>query len=156
MSEVKPVPADMHTLTPHLICTCTDAGKAIAFYCEAFGAEEVSRLPGPDGRIMHALIRVGDSPRMLMDEFPPRGSLGPRSLDGSPVTLHLYVERVDEFVARAVAAGVHITTPLEDTFWGDRYCKLDDPFGHHWSEASRIREMSPKQIPRALAEIGGS
>ena len=152
MSEVKPVPAGMHTLTPIWYAP----GKAIAFYCEAFGAEEVSRLPGPDGRIMHAMIRIGDSPVMLVDEFPQRGFLGPRSLGGSPVTLHLYVDQVDEFVARAVAAGANITMPLEDTFWGDRYCKLDDPFGHHWSVASRICEVSPEEIQRALAEIGGS
>lgn len=145
--HVKPVPDGMHTLTPHLVCR--DAAAAIAFYQKAFGAVELARLPGPQGKLMHALLRIGDSPLMLVDEFPDWGALGPRSLKGSPVTLHLYVEDVDAAVERAVAAGARLTMPVADMFWGDRYGTLEDPFGHHWSIATHVRDLSPEEIQAA-------
>ncbi|GJL64569.1 MAG: glyoxalase [Nitrospirales bacterium] len=147
MPQVKPIPDGMHTVTPQLICA--GAAEALEFYKEAFNAQELARLPGPQGKLMHAHIRIGDSAVLLVDEFPDWGSFGPTSLKGSPVTIHLYVEDVDAFVARAVGAGAKVTMPLEDTFWGDRYGKLEDPFGHHWSVATHIRDVSPEEIQRA-------
>ena len=99
---------------------------------------------------MHAMIRIGDSAIMLVDEFPDYGSFGPKSLKGSPVTIHLYVEDVDAFVRRAVDAGAKITMPIADMFWGDRYCRLEDPFGHQWSVATHIRDMTPEQMQEAM------
>jgi len=148
MPKVKPVPEDMHTVTPHLVCA--GAADAIEFYKKAFNAVEVGQLPGPQGKLMHAMIRIGDSALMLVDEFPDCGALGPKSLKGSPVTIHLYVEDVDSFVARATAAGAKITMPLGDMFWGDRYCRLDDPFGHHWSVATHVRDVSREEMQRAV------
>lgn len=153
MLQVRPVPEGMHTVTPHLVCA--GAADAIAFYQKAFNATEVGRLPGPQGKLMHAMIRIGDSAVMLVDEMPDWGSLGPKSLKGSPVTIHLYVEDVDAFVQRAVAAGAKITMPLEDMFWGDRYCRLEDPFGHHWSVATHLREVSPEEMQQAMQKMGG-
>lgn len=153
MPPVKAVPDGMHTVTPHLICA--GASDAIEFYKRAFGAVEEARLPGPQGRIMHALIRIAGSAVMLVDEMPEWGALGPKSLKGSPVTIHLYVENVDAFVKRAVDAGARITMPLEDMFWGDRYCKLEDPYGHHWSVATHVRDVSPQEMQRAMQNMAG-
>lgn len=147
MTTVKPIPEGMHTVTPHLICA--GAAEAIEFYKKAFNAVEISRLAGPEGKLMHAMIRIGDSALMLVDEFPDWGSLGPRSLKGSPVTIHLYVEDVDTFVERAVAVGAKITMPVADMFWGDRYGQLEDPFGHRWSVATHVRNLSPEEAQRA-------
>jgi len=143
----------MHSVTPHLICA--GAAAAIEFYKKAFNAAEVHRLPGPQGKLMHAMIRIGDSALMLVDESPDWGMWGPKALKGSPVTIHLYVEDVDAFVARAVAAGAKITMPLENMFWGDRYCKLEDPFGHHWSVATHVRDMSPEEWEQAMKQMAG-
>lgn len=141
---VKPIPDGMRSITPHLVCR--DAGAAIAFYQKAFGAEALARLPGKDGKLLHAMIRIGDSNLMLVDEYPEWGSFGPLALKGSPVTIHLYVEDVDAAVARAVAAGARVTLPVADMFWGDRYGKLEDPFGHQWSVASHTRDVSPEEL----------
>jgi PhnB protein len=146
--QVKPVPDGMHTVTPHLVCN--GAADAITFYKQAFGAVELGRLPGPQGKLMHAMLRIGDSAVMLVDEFPDYGSFGPKSLKGSPVTIHLYVEDVDATVKRAVAAGAKITMPVDDMFWGDRYGKIEDPFGHHWSVATHIRDVSPEEMQAAM------
>jgi PhnB protein len=145
------IPQDMHSVTPHLICA--GAAKAIDFYKAAFGATETARLPGPDGRLMHAAVKIGDSQVMLVDEMPEWGALGPKSLKGSPVTLHLYVDDVDAFVARAVKAGAKVTMPVEDQFWGDRYGKLEDPFGHHWSVATHVRDVSADEMKQAMREM---
>jgi uncharacterized glyoxalase superfamily protein PhnB len=153
MTKVKPIPDGMRSVTPHLICA--GAADAIEFYEKAFNAVELVRLPGPKGRLMHAAIRIGDSTVMLVDEMPEWGALGPKSLKGSPVTIHLFVEDVDSFVARAVAAGAKITMPLDDMFWGDRYCKVEDPFGHHWSIATHVREVSPEEMQQAMQKMGG-
>jgi PhnB protein len=148
MAQVKPVPEGMHTVTPHL--TCAGAADAIDFYKRAFNAQEMARLKGPDGKLMHGMIRIGDSTVMLVDEYPDFGSFGPKSLKGSPVTIHLYVEDVDAFVQRAVDAGAKVTMPLADMFWGDRYCRLEDPFGHHWSVATHIRDATPEEMQEAM------
>jgi uncharacterized glyoxalase superfamily protein PhnB len=138
----------MHSVTPHLVCA--GAAEAIEFYKKAFGAVEEARLPGPGGRIMHAMIRIGDSAVMLVDEMPEWGALGPKALKGSPVTVHLYVENADATVERAVKAGAKVTMPLDDTFWGDRYGKLEDPFGHHWSVATHKRDVSMEEMQQAM------
>jgi uncharacterized glyoxalase superfamily protein PhnB len=141
----------MHTVTPHLVCA--GAAAAIEFYKKAFDATEVGRLAGPQGKLMHAMIRIAGSAVMLVDEFPEWNSLGPKALKGSPVTIHLYVEDVDAWVKRAVAAGAKIIMPLEDMFWGDRYCRLEDPFGHHWSVATHLRDVGPEEMQRAMQNM---
>ena len=146
---VKPIPEGMHSLTPHL--TCARAADAIKFYVKAFNAVEVMRVPGPDGKLVHAMLRIGDSPLMLMDEFPDWGAVGPKALKGSPVTIHLFVENVDAAVAQAVSAGAKITMPLADMFWGDRYAALEDPFGHRWSVATHKYDLTPDEICEAMA-----
>ena len=153
MSNVKPIPDDMPALTPHLVCA--GAAQAIEFYKAAFDAVETGRLPGPDGRLMHASVRIRDSWLFLVDEMPEWGSLGPKSLKGSPVTIHLYVEDVDATVAQAVAAGAKVTMPVADQFWGDRYGQLEDPFGHRWSVASHVRDVSPEEMREAMAKMAG-
>jgi PhnB protein len=145
--QVKPIPDGMHTVTPHLICA--GAADAIEFYKKAFNAVEIGRMAGSQGKLLHGAIRIGDSTVMLVDEFPDWGSFGPKSLKGSPVTIHLYVKDVDAFVAHAAAAGAKITMPLQDMFWGDRYCKLEDPFGHQWSVATHVRDVSPQEVQNA-------
>ena len=151
-AAVKPIPDGAHSLTPHLVCD--GAAAAIEFYKKAFNAVEMMRLPGPQGRLMHAAVRIGDSTLMLVDEMPEWGSLGPKALKGSPVTIHLYVEDVDAAVAQAVAAGAKVTMPVADMFWGDRYGQLEDPFGHHWSVATHTRDLSFEQIRAAMSAMG--
>jgi uncharacterized glyoxalase superfamily protein PhnB len=150
---VKPIPDGMHSLTPHLICA--GAAEAIEFYVKAFNAVELTRLLGPQGKLMHAIIRIGDSALMLVDENPQWGLLGPKALKGSPVAIHLFVEDVDAAVAQAVAAGAKITMPIADMFWGDRYGQLVDPFGHRWSVATHTRDLSPEEMQQGMARMGG-
>jgi PhnB protein len=150
-SKVKAIPDGMHSITPHIVCA--NASAAIDFYKKAFGAEEVMRVPTPDGKLMHAAVRIGDSMLMLMDEM--HGALGPIALKGSPVTIHLAAENVDEVIERARAAGAKVTMPAADMFWGDRYGQVDDPFGHHWSIATHIRDVSPEEMTKALQQMGG-
>ena len=150
MTAPNPVPPDMHSVTPHLVCR--GAADAIAFYVKAFGAVELARLPGPDGRLMHAMVRIGDSPLMLVDEYPEQGGASPVALKGSPVTLHLYVPDVDAAFARAVAAGARATLPVADMFWGDRYGRLEDPFGHQWSLATHVRDVPAGEIMAAAGQ----
>ena len=145
------IPQGMHSVTPHLVCA--GAAQAIEFYKKAFGAVEEARLPGPDGKLMHALIRIGDSQIMLADEMPEWGALGPKALKGSPVTIHLYVDDADAFAKRAAAAGAKITMPVDEMFWGDRYGKLEDPFGHQWSVGTHVRDVSPEEMQRAMKEM---
>lgn len=152
-SNVKPVPDGMHTVTPHLVCA--GAADAIEFYKKAFNAVELARVPRPQGKLLHALIRIGDSAVMLVDEFPDWHALGPKSLKGSPVTIHLYVQNVNSFFKQAVGAGAKITMPLDDTFWGDRYGKLEDPFGHHWSVATHVRDVNPEEVKAAAQKACG-
>ena len=151
MSTVKPIPEGMRTVTPHLVCG--GAADAIAFYKKAFNAEEVSRMAGPHGKLMHALIRIGDSAVMLVDEFPEWGSFGPKALKGTPVTIHLYVNDVDAVFARAVDAGATVKMPIADMFWGDRFGLLEDPFGHHWSVATHVRDPSAEQMQEEMQKM---
>ena len=153
MPAAKPIPNDMHSVTPHLVCA--GAADAIEFYKKAFNAIELGRLAGSQGKLMHAMIRIGNSPVMLVDEFPEWGSFGPKSLKAPPVTIHLYVEDVDSVVARAVAAGAKVTMPVADMFWGDRYGKLEDPFGHQWSVATHLRDVSEEEMQQAMQKMGG-
>ena len=150
-STVNAIPEGMHSLTPHLVCA--GAADAIGFYKAAFNAVEVSRLPGPDGKLMHGMVRIGDSALMLVDENAGCGMLGPKALKGSPVTVHLYVDDVDATVARAVSAGAKVTMPVMDAFWGDRYGQLEDPFGHHWSVATHLRDLSDDEIRAGMAKM---
>jgi len=146
-TTIKPIPDEIHSLTPHIVCR--DANAAMDFYIEAFGATDCVRLPGPDGKLMHGMLRIGDSAMMLVDENPDWGLVSPQALNGSPVTVHLSVEDVDATMAQAVAAGASVTLPAADMFWGDRYGKLVDPFGHQWSVATHIRDVSPEEIRAA-------
>lgn len=140
----------MRSITPHLICD--GAADAIEFYKKAFGAEEMMRLPGPNGRLMHGSVRIGDSMVMLVDEVPEWGTLGPKALKGSPVTIHLMVDDVDAIFAQAVDAGATVKMPVADMFWGDRYGLVVDPFGHVWSIATHVRDMTPDEIEAAGRE----
>ncbi len=149
---VKTIPEGMHSLTPHLVCA--GAADAIAFYTKAFNAVEQARLPGPGGKLMHASLQIGDSTLMLVDEMPDcAGAVGPKTLKGSPVTIHLYVDDVDATVAQAVAAGAKVTMPVDDMFWGDRYGQLEDPFGHRWSVATHKRDVTPEEMKAAMQEM---
>ncbi len=153
--KCQPVPAGFHTITPHLVVK--GAARAIDFYTRAFGAQELFRntIEGTDV-VMHAQLALGDSFVMLNDEFAEHGALGPDPERSSPVTIHLYVEDVDAAFERATKAGCEVTFPLQDSFWGDRYAQVRDPFGHGWSLASRIEELTPAEIAeRAKAAFGG-
>ncbi|MGI4717488.1 MAG: VOC family protein [Janthinobacterium lividum] len=150
MTTTTPVQDGMHTVTPHLVCA--GAVEAIAFYVRAFGAEEVMRLPGPGGKLAHAAIRIGDSMVMLMDEFPDWDANGPGALGGTPVTIHLAVPAVDDWFERAVEAGAVARMAPADMFWGDRYGVVEDPFGHRWSMATHLRDVSPEEMARAMAQ----
>lgn len=148
----KPVPEGYHTLTAHLVVK--GAAAAIEYYKKAFGAEEVLRMPGPGGTIMHAEIRIGDSHIMLNDEFPDFRKLSPRTIGGSPVTLHLYVNDVDAVFDRAVKAGATVMMPVGDMFWGDRYGALEDPYGHHWSIATHKEDLTAEEIAERMKAAG--
>ncbi len=141
---VSAIPPGYHTITPHLVVN--DAARAIEFYKLAFGAEELVRLPSPDGKIMHAELRVGDTRIMLAEEFPQMGSKSPRTLGGSPLTLMIYSRDVDKAFQRAVKAGAKPRREPQNEFWGDRYCSLEDPFGHSWSIATRVEDVSPEEM----------
>ncbi len=149
--KVTPVPEGFHTTTPHLVVK--GAGKAIDFYKKAFGAEECYRMNGPDGdSVVHASIQIGDSMIMLGEEYPEMNVKSPSSLGGSPVTVHLYVDDADRMFEKAIDAGAEEIYPLENAFWGDRYGKVRDPFGHIWSIASRVEELSPEEMEKRAAE----
>ena len=150
-AQVKPIPDGMHTVTPHLVCA--GASDAIEFYKKAFNAVETSRMPGPGGKLMHAAVKVGDSTVMLVDESPEWGMLGPKSLKGTPITIHLYVENADAFAAQAAKAGATVVMPVADMFWGDRYGVLEDPFGHRWSVATHTRDMTEEQMQQEMQKM---
>jgi PhnB protein len=154
MSEqVKPIPEGFHTVTPHLVVS--PAAEAIDFYKKAFGAEELGRALAPDGSaIFHASLKIGDSMLFLCDQF--QGAHSPKSLGGTPVTLHVYVENVDTVFDQAVAAGASVVMPVQDMFWGDRYGMLTDPFGHSWSVATHIKEVSKEESAKAAEEAFAS
>jgi PhnB protein len=148
--KVAPIPAGFHSVTAYL--SIRDAGKALDFYKRAFGAKELLRMAGPDGKIGHAEIKLGDSRVMLADEFPSMGFLGPQSRGGTTVMLHLYVKDVDATVVKATAAGATIKRPIKDEFYGDRTGTIEDPFGHVWYVATHKEDLSPAEIRRRSVE----
>jgi uncharacterized glyoxalase superfamily protein PhnB len=134
-------------LSPHLIVA--GAADAIKFYERAFGAKEMHKLEGPDGKLMHACLSINGSSVMLVDENPQWKALGPKALGGTPVTIHLMVDDVDKVADQAIAAGAKVIMPVADQFWGDRYGIVEDPFGHHWSIATAVRELSEAELKEA-------
>jgi PhnB protein len=148
--SVKPIPDGYHTLTPFL--TVRDAARAIEFYKQAFGAKERGVMKGPDGKIAHAELMIGDSIIMLADEFPEYGAVSPQTVGGSAMGLHIYLDGVDAAFDRAVKAGAEVEMPVMDQFWGDRYGKLKDPFGHKWSIATHVRDLSADDMKRGMDE----
>jgi uncharacterized glyoxalase superfamily protein PhnB len=153
MSNIQPIPAGMEGVIPHLVCErCSDA---IEFYKKAFGAQEISRVPSPDGKIMHASIQIEGHLVFLVDDFPEYcagKSSSPLSLKGTPVILHRFVTDCDAVIKRAADAGATVTMPAQDMFWGDRYGQVTDPFGHCWSIATHKKDLTPDQIQTAMKE----
>jgi len=153
MSKVPYVPEGYNTVTPYLVIK--GAAKAIEYYKEVFGAEEKFRMNGPDGRVGHAELRIGDSQIMLADENPDmgQGHSSATTMGGSPVSIHLYIPDVDHVVERAVAAGAKILKPVQDQFYGDRTGFLQDPFGHYWSVATHVEDVSPQEMEERLKKL---
>jgi PhnB protein len=155
-TQAKPIPKGYRSVTPYL--TLNDAARALDFYKRAFGAQEVMRMDGPGGKIAHAEIKIGDSMIMLADEMPGAGARSPQSLGGTTGGVFLYVENVDATFKQAVAAGARVESPLADMFWGDRYGRLTDPFGHSWSVATHMEDVAPaemsKRMEAAMAKMG--
>jgi PhnB protein len=152
--KVEAVPARYGTATPHLVVS--PCNEALAFYEKAFGAKVLGKMGGPDGMVMHAEMKIGDSIIMLADEMPPMPGHAstrktPKSVGASTGGVMLYVKDVDAFVARAVDAGATVSMPIADMFWGDRYGQVDDPFGHCWAVATHIRDVSMKEMQKAMA-----
>jgi PhnB protein len=148
---VKPIPDGYPIMAPYL--AIRDAAKAIEFYKKAFGATERTRMAGPDGKVMHAEIEIAGGFLMLCDEFPEWGMLSPQHLGGSPIVLHIYVPDVDAFFKQAEAAGCKIVMPPKDQFYGDRSGRLTDPFGHVWSFATHVEDVSPAEMDRRFKEM---
>lgn len=150
--SVNPIPKGFHSVTPSLVVQ--NAAKAIEFYKKALGAEELMRMPTPDGKIGHAELKIGDSIIFISDEFPNMGvTKSPQTLGGCTGTLNLYVEDVDSVFQRAVNAGGKASMPVADMFWGDRYGLLTDPFGHTWGIATHKADLSPQDIDRRAKEF---
>ena len=148
---VKAIPDGYPRVTPYLY---VDGAKAaIDFYTTILGAEVRMTMPGPDGKIGHAELTLGDSVIMLADEFPDMGAQGPKTVGGSPVTMHVYVEDVDDTFARALAAGASSLRPVEDKFYGDRGGEFEDPFGHRWSIATHVEDLSPEEMQKHMAAM---
>jgi len=147
---VKSVPDGFNTVSAYLVVP--NAVEALAFYNKAFGAETIARMAGPDGKsTMHAEMRIGNSAVMLSEENPQWGSKSPQTLGGTPVSLHIYCENVDALFNRAVAAGCTVTYPVMDAFWGDRYGKVTDPFGHIWGVATHKEDVSEEECTKRAA-----
>lgn len=153
MANVKPIPDGYPQLTPYL---CIDgAAEAIDFYGKVFGAKERMRMPAPNGKIGHAELQIGDSVVMLSDEYPEMDIRGPKSIGGTPTTLSLYVDDVDSVVARALEEGAKLLRPVKNEFYGDRSGQIEDPFGHRWSIATHVEDISPEEMQRRAAEVMG-
>ena len=146
-AQEKAKASGVHSLSPHLICA--GAADAIEFYKKAFGATEMVRLAAKNGKIMHACLSINGSSVMLVDEAAEYGALSPKSLKGTPVSMHLIVDDADAVAAQAVAAGAIVVMPVSDMFWGDRYGLIEDPFGHRWAVATPQRTMTPDEIMKA-------
>ena len=149
---VQSIPTGYHTVTPYLIVR--NAAAALDFYKKAFGAVELMRFPGPGGKLMHAEMKIGDSPVMLADEMPEEGHVGPQTLGGAAVSLMLYVENFDARFAQAIAAGATVKRAVADQFYGDRTGTLADPFGHVWSLATHKEDVSMEEMQRRMAKMG--
>jgi PhnB protein len=149
-TNVKRIPDGFHAVTPYL--TVNGAGQAIDFYKRAFGAKERVRMPMPDGKVAHAELQIGDSIIMLGEECPEHGSVSPKTLEGSPVGLALYVEDVDKTFNRAVDAGASPKEAPEDKFWGDRAGSVTDPFGHKWMLLTHIEDVPPAEMKKRMEE----
>jgi PhnB protein len=141
---VQPIPEGYNTVSPYL--AVDDAEKAIEYYKKAFGAEETVRMNGPDGRIGHAELKIGDSHIMLSDPFPQSSTKPPTELGGTSASIFMYVEDVDAVVEKAVDQGATVTMEVEDQFWGDRFGSITDPFGHNWSIATHVEDLTPEEI----------
>jgi PhnB protein len=152
--KTRPIPKGYHAVTPYL--SVQGAASAIAFYKKAFGAKEVMRMPGPMGTIGHAEIQMGDSRIMLADEFPEMNFRSPRSIGGTPVNIHLYVEDVEKVVKKAVAAGAKLLRPVADQFYGDRTGSLEDPFGHVWHVATHTEDVPVRELKKRAAAMAAS
>jgi PhnB protein len=154
--SVKPIPDGYTTVTPYLVVD--KAAEAIDFYKRAFGAQEIVRMAGPMGKIMHAELKIGNSMIMLGDEMPGSGARSPHSLGGTSSGIMLYLNDVDATFAQAVSAGAKVEMPLDNMFWGDRYGKLLDPFGHSWSLATHVEDVAPAdmkvRMEEAIAKMG--
>jgi len=148
--RVKPVPAGYHAVTPYL--SVRGAAEAIDFYKKALGAKELMRMPGPDGKIGHAEIRIGDSRVMLADEHPEMNFTGPQSYGGTSVHLHVYLPNVDAQVAKALKAGAKLVRPVKDQFYGDRLGTIEDPFGHVWHLATHLEDLSKAEMKKRAAK----
>ena len=148
-NPVRAIPEGYHSITPAL--TCKDAGRAIDFYKSVFGATEIMRMPGPDGKVMHSELRIGDSVIFVSDEFPGMSS-APTPGATNSVYIFMYTENVDATYNRAVAAGAKVDMPLMDQFWGDRYGKITDPFGHQWGLAQHVEDVAPEEMKRRADE----
>ena len=149
--KAKAIPEGHHSISPYLVTRGAD--RAIEFYKKAFGAQELGRMPGPDGKIMHAEIRIGDSVVMISDEFAQTRVSSPPPAGAIPMRLMLYVEDVDSVFKQAVAAGARADMPPQDMFWGDRYGKVVDPFGHRWDLATHKEDLSADEIQKRQAEF---
>lgn len=147
---VSPVPPGFHTVIPHLVIR--GAAKAVEFYKKAFDASVVMVMPGPEGKLMHAELKIGDSIIFLADEFPGSPNASPEKYGGTTVAMHLCVPNCDALFNQAVAAGAKPAMPPMDMFWGDRFGQVIDPFGHSWSIATRIEEVSPDEMKRRAPE----
>ena len=148
---VQAIPAGYAGVTPYLIIS--DAGRALDFYKKAFGATELMRFPMPDGKIAHAEMKIGEGIFMLADESPAEGYKSPRALGGTPVSMMFYVKDVDAVFARAVAAGAVARRPVKDQFYGDRSGTLEDPFGHTWTIATHVEDVSAEEMERRMASM---
>ncbi|MDB6022105.1 MAG: Glyoxalase/bleomycin resistance protein/dioxygenase [Pedosphaera sp.] len=153
-TKIKPIPAGYHTVTPYLILK--GAAQGLEFYKKAFGATEIMRMSGPDGKVGHAEIKIGNSPVMLADESPQMNTRSPQSLGGSPISILLYVEDVDALVKQAIAAGAKIDRPIEDKFYGDRMGSVTDPFGHTWHIATHKEDVAPEEMKKRMAAMCGN
>ena len=149
MTKVKPIPEGYNSVTPYLFVK--GAASAIDYYKNVFGAKERMRMPGPNGRIMHAELQIGDSIVMLADENPQMGAKSPETIGGTSSSLHVYVEDVDSTAKKAVSAGAKLVRPVKDEFYGDRIGTIIDPFGHMWSIATHIEDVSPEEMKKRMA-----
>jgi len=151
MAKVDPIPHGYHSVTPYLFIK--GAANALDFYKKVFGATERVRMPGPNGRVMHAELQIGDSIVMLADEHPEMGARSPQTVGGASSSLHVYVQDVDAIAQKAVEAGAQLTRPVQDQFYGDRSGTIIDPFGHMWSIATHIEDVAPEEMKKRMAKV---